>query len=188
MSDYYKILRIPEGATIDDVKHAYRKLAYEYHPDVSKLPGARDLFIELNEAYEFVINKLKLEKELLNRKTIAYEDTAQNIINAWLKQERERIRARASMHASMKFREFKKTKLYKTTEILNYSLSIGTLLLGILVFIGAALGTWRQFAINYNDIDSNYLASAIMVGALGILMTSYSVYKIFITIRAKKEL
>jgi len=49
--DYYETLGVPRGATQDDVKRAYRKLARKYHPDVSKLVDADARFKELGEAY-----------------------------------------------------------------------------------------------------------------------------------------
>ncbi|MDZ4251435.1 MAG: DnaJ C-terminal domain-containing protein [Sulfuritalea sp.] len=49
--DYYEILGLARGATQDDVKRAYRKLARKYHPDVSKDPDAETRFKELGEAY-----------------------------------------------------------------------------------------------------------------------------------------
>lgn len=50
--DYYKVLGIKREATSDDIKRAYRKLARQYHPDVSKEADAEARFKEIGEAYE----------------------------------------------------------------------------------------------------------------------------------------
>jgi molecular chaperone DnaJ len=50
--DYYDILGLPRGATDADVKKAFRKLAQQWHPDVSTEAGADDRFKEINEAYQ----------------------------------------------------------------------------------------------------------------------------------------
>ncbi|MBI3975811.1 MAG: molecular chaperone DnaJ [Armatimonadetes bacterium] len=50
--DYYAILGIGQGATQNEVKAAYRRLAREFHPDVRKDdPQADERFKEINEAY-----------------------------------------------------------------------------------------------------------------------------------------
>jgi curved DNA-binding protein len=50
--DYYATLGVERGATDDDIKKAYRKLARKYHPDVSKEANAEEKFKEVGEAYE----------------------------------------------------------------------------------------------------------------------------------------
>ncbi len=51
--DYYTTLGVARGASADEMKKAYRKLAMQYHPD--RNPGdhqAEAKFKELNEAYD----------------------------------------------------------------------------------------------------------------------------------------
>ena len=59
MSDFYEILGLNKGATIDEVKKAYRQMARKYHPDVSKESGAEDRFKKINEAYQILSNPQK---------------------------------------------------------------------------------------------------------------------------------
>jgi len=49
--DYYDTLGVSKGAPEAEIKSAFRRLARQYHPDVSKEPDAEDRFKEINEAY-----------------------------------------------------------------------------------------------------------------------------------------
>ncbi|MBI2859980.1 MAG: molecular chaperone DnaJ [Chloroflexi bacterium] len=57
--DYYEVLGLPREATEEDIKRAFRKLAFQYHPDRNHEPGAEDKFKELNEAYEVLSDSRK---------------------------------------------------------------------------------------------------------------------------------
>ncbi len=50
--DYYKTLGVERGASDEEIKRAYRKLARKYHPDVSKRSDADERFKEIGEAYK----------------------------------------------------------------------------------------------------------------------------------------
>ncbi len=55
--DYYKILGVREDASSEEIKKAYRSLAFQYHPD--KNPGKEELMKEINEAYAVLSDERK---------------------------------------------------------------------------------------------------------------------------------
>lgn len=50
--NYYNVLGVPQEASQEDIKKAYRQLARKYHPDVNHDQDAEERFKEINEAYE----------------------------------------------------------------------------------------------------------------------------------------
>jgi DnaJ-class molecular chaperone len=70
MKDYYEILGVPENCSEADIKKAFRKLAFQHHPDTN--PGhekqAEEKFKEVNEAYGVLGDKNKRQQYDLARK------------------------------------------------------------------------------------------------------------------------
>ena len=62
-SKYYKLLGLTDRASDQEVRKRFRMLAMKYHPDKNSDPGAEDLFIQLTEAYEYILNKRPLPSE-----------------------------------------------------------------------------------------------------------------------------
>lgn len=64
LADYYRTLGLRTGATFDDVKAAYRKLARKYHPDVNPDDQqAQDRFIKVTKAYEALLELLQPDED-----------------------------------------------------------------------------------------------------------------------------
>jgi curved DNA-binding protein CbpA len=60
MKDPYGSLGVPRGATDDDVRKAYRRLARKHHPDANPDdPAAEERFKEIQQAYETLSNPVK---------------------------------------------------------------------------------------------------------------------------------
>ncbi|MFC1871945.1 J domain-containing protein, partial [Chloroflexota bacterium] len=71
MKDYYHILGVPENASPPEIKQAFRKLAFQHHPDTN--PGneeeAEAKFKEINEAYGVLGDEGKRQQYDLARKS-----------------------------------------------------------------------------------------------------------------------
>ncbi len=132
ISEYYRILGLETGCTIDDIKRSYRKIAREYHPDINHNPGADEIFIAATEAYEFLMtNHLKIHSG---------EKEFEKMMDEWRKYREDMARRRAAAYARASFSRFKKTDFYKATKIFDVSIIIASLIVAVAVLFIAIYG------------------------------------------------
>lgn len=60
MADYYSTLGLAKGASAEDIKRAYRRLAHQHHPDKNK--GDEQKFKEVSEAYQVLSDPQKRQQ------------------------------------------------------------------------------------------------------------------------------
>lgn len=62
MADHYATLGVTKGASADEIKKSYRKLARELHPDVNPDPKTQNKFKEITEAYDVLSDPQKRQQ------------------------------------------------------------------------------------------------------------------------------
>jgi hypothetical protein len=130
--EYYETLGLPLNSSLEEIKKAYRKKARLYHPDINHLPEAKEMFIRVTEAYDFL---------MANHKKGQLDDQDYfRVVEEWRKYRQDRSRQRAQYYARSSFVSFKNSKYYRSTKILNASSVIFTFAIAVIVLIFTVFG------------------------------------------------
>jgi len=175
ITDYYKLLDLPVNSSIDEIKKAYRKKARLYHPDINPAPDAKDRFISITEAYEFL---------MANHEKIRTNDQAyQQAMDDWRKYRQDRSRKRATVYARASYSTFKNTKFYKTTRIFDGTTIIFSFVISLMVLIYTIYGYIYRLRHPIPGMEKLSVFAFIMLLILGMIFFVVS----FIYLRAYQE-
>jgi hypothetical protein len=175
ITDYYTILGLPEDSSIDEIKKAYRRKARLYHPDINPSPDAKDQFISITEAYEFLVanhDKIKTDEQ-------AYKQA----MDDWRKYRQDRSRKRANVYAHASYGTFKNTKFYKTTRIFDGTTIIFSFIISIMVLTYTIWGYTFRLKHPIPGLEKPSVFAFIMLLFLGMIFFVVS----FIYLRAYQE-
>jgi len=165
-SEYYKILDLPADSSVEEIKKAYRKKARLYHPDINHDSNAKDFFICVTEAYEFL---------LTNHKKIKYDEEAFNqAMEDWRKYRQTRSRRRAAVYARTSYTSFKNSKLYRSTRIFDGARILFSYCISIIVIIYSIYGYIFRLRNPVPGLDKPSVFTFIMLLLLGMLFLSVS--------------
>jgi hypothetical protein len=174
-SEYYKILDLPSDSSVQEIKKAYRKKARLYHPDINHAPDAKDLFIVMTEAYEFLLayhERIKYDEEAFNQ---AMEE--------WRKYRQHRSHKRAAAYARTPYKTFRNTRFYKTTRIFDGTTIIFSFVISIMVLTYTLYGYIFRLRHPVPGLEKPSLFTFIMLLLLGITFFVIS----FIYLRAYQD-
>jgi hypothetical protein len=174
-TEYYSVLGISERSGISEIKSAYRRLAKKYHPDISDHPNAKEKFILINEAYEFLI-RLKTNPPSSAPYQAMDPKMRDELYRQWLKRERMKARARAAQAARKKFEEFKNSPIYRTSQIIFTFYDYLSISIGLLIILGGAVGLYVEA--HDKGINANHIVATSFLLLLGILFILFSVSSI----------
>lgn len=181
ISEYYNILGLPVNSSIGEIKKAYREKARLYHPDINHQPDAKDKFIRITEAYDFLIANHK------NREI--NEEEYFRIVEEWRKYRQDRSRQRAEYYAKSSYVRFKKTKYYRSTRILNAAPVVFNFFIALFVLANTIVGYIFKLKNPEPGEEKHTLLSFILLltVSLILLIVSFLYLKAYIENNRKKN-
>ena len=143
---YLKILGLPEDATDAEIKKAYRNKAFLYHPDLNDSPDAKDQFVRIDKAYQFLMNE-DAEPEIIY--TPAKDDDERRKNSAMYRQMAKDYKKKQAE----KYRKdiIRRMKKFRGNLIFDVGLTIFSILIftyGLLVIIDQTLSTHQETNLN----------------------------------------
>lgn len=113
----YQVLGIPQGASDEEIKAAYRKLVKEYHPDRNSSESAKVIIVRVKEAYEILNDAVKRAKFNQTLQPIYYDKQTDEERKYEEKKKAYRQRQREREIREEALREIKEKRYYKVGKL-----------------------------------------------------------------------
>ena len=167
VNDYYRVLGLSPEASVEEIKKAYRKKARQYHPDINHDADAKELFIIITEAYDFLIS--------CHEKIQSDEEAYYKAMDEWRKYRQNRSRKRATAYARAPYSTFRNTKFYKTTRIFDGTTIIYGFIISVMVIVYTIIGYFYRLNHPIPGLEKPSVFAFIMLLLLGIVFFIVSV-------------
>jgi hypothetical protein len=181
LTDYYQVLGLSSDATVEDIKKAYRSKARQYHPDINNAPDAKDLFIAITEAYDFLIS--------YHEKIISDQEAYNQAMEDWRKYRQHRSRKRAHAYARKPYSTFKNSNYYRTTRIFDGTAIIYGFIISVMVIVYTIIGYFYRLHHPIPGLEKPSFFAFIMLLLLGglFLIVSIAYLKNYVAARKRKK-
>ncbi len=165
MKHYYQILGLPHTASNAQVKKAFRALAKKYHPDINPSAQAQEKFIQINEAYEAILEG-KIPKASSRRQNTNSSNKQDFYRQYYEKSMREKIKYKRAKETQKSKEEHKKlVKIALPTTLLFITACSG--FFPIIKFHLIAISTYWFFVFSVSFIAYLTLSSLFKKSTLG---------------------
>jgi len=166
--DYYSVLGIRQGASDDEIRKAYRRKAMEYHPDRNHSEEAKDVFIRITEAYEYLTSHP-------HGRNITEEEVRRNY-QAWVDYRQAEARKRAEAYSRTTYQAFKKSPLYQSTTVIDGTMVFLGLGLAVTVILMTVFGYTYRHRMASSPQEEPSISLAVVTLTIGILYLVISIF------------
>ena len=104
--DYYEILGLNIGSSVDEIKKAFRREAFKWHPDKNSSSEANERMQLINEAYLILKDRearARYDNQYSNFKTATFEETETEVPPSWQDSEYDTVRPSHSNYAKYEY-------------------------------------------------------------------------------------
>jgi hypothetical protein len=166
--EYYSVLGIRQGASDDEIRKAYRRKAMEYHPDRNHSEEAKDVFIRITEAYEYLTSHP-------HGRNITEEEVRRNY-QAWVEYRQAEARKRAEAYSRTTYQAFKKSPLYQSTTVIDGTMVFLGLGLAVTVILMTVFGYTYRHRMASSPHEEPSISLAVVTLTIGILYLVISIF------------